>query len=110
MISCAGAAGFGWTTGTSGTAICAVTVRRLGAALTRDKIPKARTAVTAAAVVKAMNQSRPERGRLFGCGCNGTILTLFSVCLISKLFILSPLLSKTYFADTDFLRHPCSRL
>src|ERR1700746_22191 len=87
MISCAGAAGFGRTTETEGTAICAVTVRRLASAVSRDRIPKSKTAKTVTPTVTGMTQ-RCLDGRVFsGFGFKGTITTLFSVSLISKLVI-----------------------
>src|SRR5215813_10841543 len=110
MISSAGAAGLGCTTETEGTAISVVTMRRLAAAFTRDRIPKARTATTTTAAVKTMNQSRPACRLPVGCGFDGTISTLLSVCLISKVIIASHLFNETYFAGADFFRHPCSRL
>src|SRR5579863_455799 len=91
MISCAGAAGFGRTTETEGTAICAVTVRKLASAVRRDRIPKTRTAKTATPTITGMTQLCWDGRAFSGFGFNGTISTLFSVSLISKLVILAHL-------------------
>src|SRR5579872_1715715 len=88
MISCAAAAGFGCTTETEGTAICAVTVRKLASAFRRDRIPKSRTAKTVTQTITGMTQLCRDGEVFSGFGFNGTISTLFSVSLISKLVIL----------------------
>src|SRR3954468_2961639 len=89
IISCACAAGFGCTTETEGTAICAVTVRKLASALRRDRIPKNKTANTTTLKIKGTSQRRCD-GRPFSrfgyrFGSKGTISTPFSVSLISEL-------------------------
>src|SRR5436309_5270405 len=98
IISCACAAGLGCTTETDGTAICAVTVRKLASALRRDRMPKNKTANTTTLKIKGVSQRRCDGrpfsgfGLGFGFGSTGTISTVFSVSLISKLVILIPLL------------------
>src|SRR5579864_7336243 len=88
IISCAGAADFGCTTETEGTAICAVTVRKLASALRRDRMPRNKTAKTITPTIIGMTQLC-WGGRVFsGLGFNNTISTLFSVSLISKFVIL----------------------
>src|SRR5690348_3216585 len=88
IISCAGAAGFGCTTETEATAICAVTVRKLASALRRDRIPKNKTANTTTQKIRGINQRRCDDRPFSGFAFNETISTLFSVSLISKLVIL----------------------
>src|SRR5579863_41275 len=87
IISCAGAACFGCTTETEGTAICAVTLRKLAAALRRDRIPKTRIAKATAPTVRGIIQACGEGRPFSGSGSSGTISTLFAVSLISKLVI-----------------------
>src|SRR3954449_11192665 len=92
IISCACAAGFGCTTETDGTAICAVTVRKLASAFRRDRMPKNKTANTTTLKIKGVSQRRCD-GRPFSrfglwFGSEGSISTLFAVSLISKLVML----------------------
>jgi TRAP-type mannitol/chloroaromatic compound transport system permease large subunit len=75
IISCAGAAAFGWAIETEGIAICAVTVRKLASALRRDRIPKNKTANTTTLKVTGMTQRCCDGRPLYGFGSNGTIST-----------------------------------
>ena len=77
----------GLTTDTEGMAICAVTVRKLLSAFTRERIPKISTAATMSAMTSAVNQ-RLEDGLLAFPWLNGTVSGWPIVSLISMSFII----------------------